>query len=75
MSMSRFRPRQPKEVNTRKCHVCGAEKGDTCFVLTKNSFQELKRTHRTQERLQRAAIEAEADKPMALDRTYDRPSK
>jgi hypothetical protein len=67
--MSRFRPRKPKEVNTKKCHVCGAEKGDTCFVLTRNSFQELNRTHRTTARLQAQAIREEQDRPMFLDRT------
>lgn len=68
--------RTPKEVNKRKCHVCGAEKGDTCFVLTASSFIELRETHRTKERkraataaAQKRAIEAEANRPMVLDRT------
>jgi len=66
----------PKETNTKKCHVCGAEKGDTCFVLSANSFTELRETHRTKERkraatlaAQKKAIEDEANRPMVLDRT------
>jgi hypothetical protein len=61
--------RAPKEVNTRKCHVCGAEKGDTCFVLTEKTFRELRETHRTAERKRAALLAAEKNRPMVLDRT------
>jgi hypothetical protein len=65
--------RAPKEVNKTKCPVCGAEKGDTCFVLTDRSFRELRVTHRSKERqraaAQKKALSMEADRPMALDRT------
>jgi hypothetical protein len=71
--------RAPREVNKSKCHVCGAEKGDTCFVLTANSFRELSETHRTRERKKRAETRRKQARPtppdfrpMVLDETYDR---
>lgn len=64
----RRQERAPREVNKKKCHVCGAEKGDTCFRLTEKSFIELRKTHRTQAREARV-LQAERDRPMVLDRT------
>lgn len=51
--------RSSKQVNNRPCPVCGAKRGQTCFVMTSARFIELKETHlgraaRTGEPLPRA---------------------
>jgi hypothetical protein len=37
-----------KQVNIRRCPVCGAKPGESCFVLTATRFIELNETHRPQ---------------------------
>jgi hypothetical protein len=69
-----------KELNTRRCPVCGAKKGQTCFVLTGTRFIELKTTHATQAReagipLPKQRVARPPRTPMALDKTLDAPAE
>lgn len=68
------RKETPKELNTRRCPVCGAKKGEVCFVLTATRFIELKTTHLTKAKGTPPAQRrprAQDDVPMALDVTLD----
>lgn len=75
-----------KQLNTHRCTVCGAKRGEPCFRLTATSFIELKTTHASQIMLQTEAQGALQPRrkrrqwdrspdhqPMALDATYDAP--
>lgn len=44
--------RPTSRVNTRACPVCGAKRGERCFILTGTRFVELKDTHTENSALQ-----------------------